>query len=278
MNANQKLMMDLQGVFHELKTPSMVLRDFTKTFKSIKAPSPGNLAEKVIGRIIHSGTIEEAEFEVDKLFLSEDYLKNGKTVFDLIQKGLRARLETIFWEITPYLKEVENVIDYGCGSGLLAQMVHNMFKIPVRGVDIRDFRPENVSVPFTKLNGYYVPVADKTYECGVVIHVLHHDPDNEKILQELNRIVSKKLIVIETVPEAETEEEAEKDWNRMLWNDVLWNRFFNHADIPCPGTYDLPKNWIERIEKYGWNLFLSRDLGFDISTIQDRHHLLVFER
>lgn len=82
--------------------------------------------------------------------------------------------------------------------------------------------------------------------------------------------------IIETVPEANTDEEAKADWGRMLLNDTLWNRFFNYANIPVPGTYGTPFTWINRFEKYGWKRTYSKDLGFDQPTIQDRHHLMVF--
>ena len=109
-------------------------------------------------------------------------------------------------------------------------------------------------------------------------NVLHHDPDNERILKDLNDIVTHRLIVIETVPEADSEDDAKKDWGRMLLNDALWNRFFNYANIPVPGTYEIPVNWIKRFEKYGLRCIHSEDLGFDQPTIQDRHHLFVFKK
>jgi len=278
MNANQELLENLHNTFSIGATRYMVLNDFSKTFKRIGVSCPEELAYQVIEKIINARTIEEAEFEVEKLFLSDSYIKNKKNVFDFIQAGLEARTEILFREISPHLNGIRKVIDYGCGNGMLAQTLHDRCNISIKGVDIRDFLAEDVSIPFVKFDGHNVPVLDKFYECGILVHVLHHEKENEKILKELDRIVSKKLIIIETIPEANNEEEAEKDWGRMLWNDTLWNRFFNHADIPVPGTYEIPLNWIKRFEIYGWKNTVSEDLGFDISTIQDRHHLFVFER
>ena len=112
----------------------------------------------------------------------------------------------------------------------------------------------------------------------MLTNVIHHEKDNEKILKELNRIVKSKLVIIETVPEADTRTAAKKDWGRMLLNDTLWNRFFNYANIPVPGAYEIPSDWVRRFKKYGWKVVISEDLGIDQPTIQDRHHLLVLER
>lgn len=97
-------------------------------------------------------------------------------------------------------------------------------------------------------------------------------------MSELNRVVSHKLIVIETVSVGKTLEQIALDYERTFANDVLWCRFLNYDDIPVPGTYDTPKDWIKRFERYGWKTTHSEDLGFDQETIHDIHHLFIFER
>ncbi|MES2416508.1 MAG: methyltransferase domain-containing protein [Patescibacteria group bacterium] len=240
----------------------------------------------VIDIISKVKTIEEAEKVIKKIFNKNEFPTkvvfskscDKKNVFELIQIGLQERFEIIFKQLRPHLKDVAYALDYGCGSGVLTQMVYDRCGIHIEGIDVRDFRAETVSIPIHQFDGYYVPVEAQYYQCGILTNVIHHEADNEKILEELNRIVSRKLVIIETVPEADDEETAKNDWGRMLLNDTLWNRFFNYANIPVPGTYEIPSNWIKRFEKYGWKCVHSEDLGFDQPTIQDRHHLFVFER
>ncbi len=278
MDTNKILIGNLQTAIADKETLQKVHDDFAKTFQRLGFVdmSGHGLAANVLLCIKDARTIEEAEREIKNLFIRQTL--GGKNVFEAIQAGLQERFEIIFNQLRPHLKDVGNAIDYGCGSGTLSQMLYDRCGIHIEGVDVRDFRAETVSIPVRLFDGYSVPVSDKHYECAVLTNVIHHEADNEKILMELDRIVSRKLVIIETVPEADDEETAKKDWGRMLLNDTLWNRFFNYANISVPGTYEIPSNWIKRFEKYGWKCVHSEDLGFDQPTIQDRHHLLVFER
>ncbi len=278
MNSNQILIGNLQAALLNPQTLTQVDNDFTKTFNRLGLPSmeAGILSAKVLMYVQKAESIEEAETNIKELFEADVF--NGMNVFKMIQTGLQERFEIIFNQLLPHLNDVATTIDYGCGSGTLTQMLHDRCDIAIEGVDVRDFRAEAVSIPVRLFDGYTVPVSDKHYHCAVLTNVIHHEADNEKILQELDRIVSNKLIIIETVPEADDEETAMKDWGRMLLNDTLWNRFFNYANIPVPGTYEVPSVWVKRFEKYGWKCVHTEDLGFDQPTIQDRHHLLVFER
>ncbi len=279
MESNKKLLDDLQTSAKDTVTFLKVSKDFAKTFTRLGATSLQalQLGNFVLSTILNSSTLEEAEQTVRAFFEKE--MIGNKNIFERIQDGLIERFQIIFSQIKPYIEGTEGkVIDYGCGSGTLTQMIHDLLNIDIEGVDVRDFRSQKVTVPVKLFDGYTVPVTDAYYVGALLTNVIHHEFNNEKILEELNRIVSKKLVIIETVPEADTTEKAKADWGRMLLNDALWNRFFNYANIPVPGTYETPFTWIERFEKYGWKCTHSEDLGFDQPTIQDRHHLMVFEK
>ena len=279
MENNIKLIKDLQISVSDKSTRDKVLSDFSKTFERLGADKIGSLkfTEFVLAAIEKASTIEDAENLIKSYFEAEKI--GGKTVFDTIQQGLKTRYNIIFNQLKPFLGGLKGkVIDYGCGSGMIAQMINDYLGLHIEGVDVRDFRASEVSVPVKVFDGYKVQVADKAYECAILTNVLHHEFENEKILSELDRIVSRRLVIIETVPEADDDNGAKQDWGRMILNDALWNRFFNYANIPVPGTYETPYTWIKRFEKYGWKCTHSEDLGFDQPTIQDRHHLMVFER
>lgn len=279
MESNKKLLSDLQISAKNPETFKKVSDDFAKTFRRLGANEKDSLkfSEFILSAILNAETIEEAESRVKAFFDLEKI--NGKTIFEVIQDGLNKRFEIMYGQLKPYLEKVGGrVIDYGCGSGVFTQILHDLLSLNIEGVDVRDFRSSKVTVPVQLFDGYTVPVSDKNYDCAVLTNVIHHEFDNEKILAELDRIISHKLVIIETVPEADNDEIAKQDWGRMILNDALWNRFFNYANIPVPGTYETPFTWIKRFEKYGWKCTRSEDLGFDQPTIQDRHHLLVFER
>ncbi len=279
LSANEVLMRELKRAASDPVTYTRARENFITTFRRLHMEywAPG-LSKLVFEAIRDKNTIEEAEASVRSIFESRLVRRLNYTVFDMINRGLENRFKIMYGQLLPHLKGVRHMIDYGCGAGVLTQMLHDRLDMEIEGVDVRDFRAAGVSVPIHQFDGYQVPVGDGHYQCAVLTNVIHHEAENERILVELNRIAANRLVIIETVPEAETDEEAQADWGRMLLNDVLWNRFFNYANIPCPGTYETPKGWERRFQKYGWQVKHSEDLGFDQETIQDRHHLLVFER
>ncbi len=275
---NAILISELKRVASDSTTNAKARANFITTFDRIGMGSQAeSLSFFLLSTIRDADTIEEAERKIRACF-ERTNTTSGHTVFEMIQSGLNGRFQLMFEQLQPHLKGVRHTIDYGCGAGVLTQMLHDRLGMEIEGVDVRDFRAEKVSVPVRHFDGYRVPVADGHYQCAVLTNVIHHEAENERLLAELNRIAANRLVIIETVPEASTDDEAKADWGRMLLNDALWNRFFNYANIPCPGTYETPGGWKRRIEGYGWHSVHSEDLGFDQPTIQDRHHLLVFER
>lgn len=277
MTPNQKLLADLKNAAADTKTSHRARDNFITTFRRLGINSPAeSLAISILYTIWEKDTIEEVERWVHSRF--EGTRVGTKTVFEMIQDGLAGRFELMFNQIQPHMKEVTQAIDYGCGAGVLTQMLRDRMQVEIEGVDVRDFRAENVTVPIRQFDGYQVPVPDNHFECAVLTNVIHHEAPNGRLLQELTRIARRKLVIIETVPEGESDEEAASDWGRMILNDALWNRFFNRANIPCPGTYETPQGWIRRFTDLGWHCMHTEDLGFDQPTIQNRHYLLVFER
>ncbi len=272
---NKKMLEDIQNVISDDIMARQVIEDFKSTFEQlgVSENSTATLIFNILGSIRDADYIEKTEREIRKMFINQKVC--GKNLFETIQCGLDRRVEIIFEQVNPHLAGLEKVIDYGCGNGRLAKMLKESSNCEIIGVDVRDHLQRTNAIKFMLLDGCSVPVANRHFECGVLTNVLHHELENEKILKELNRIVSKKLVIIETVPNGDN---VEEDWGRMFANDVLWNRFFNCANIPVPGTFDTPSNWIRRFEKYKWGCIHSENLGFDQPTIRDKHHLLVFEK
>lgn len=278
MDKNEKLFNALQAQTANPETNIKVFKNFVDTFRNLgaKKNEATKTAAFIFYTILEKHSLRECEKEILYFFQNQKF--GYLNILDKIEKGLKLRTETIYSQIKKHLDGLEKIIDYGCGSGLLAQKIKDNKNILIDAFDVRDFRSPEIKIPIKTFNGYDIPVKEKSYQGAIAIHVLHHEKDNENIIKELNRIVSKRLIIIETVPEGKTKEEAKKDWGRLFLNDVLWNRFFNYANIPVPGTYQMAPEWIERFEKYFWKCTDSVDLGFDQPTIQDRHWLLVFEK
>jgi hypothetical protein len=199
---------------------------------------------------------------------------------EVLNQRLAHRADIIFRQVKPYLKDMSGrLLDFGCGDGQVGQKFEDNLNFEeVHGVDVRDYRAPGVTIPISKFNGRRVNAKPGYYQAIYMGNVAHHEKYNERILKELARLKPEYLIVNETVPTGDTYEELEVDRERTFLNDVLYNRLFHNADVPVPGTYETPEDWVKRFAKHGFILIHSENLGVDQPTIRDTHHLLVFRR
>ena len=267
----------------DIETREKVTNDFSYTFEQLGLSSDEakKLCDNIFVLLSNNKPLPEIEREALEVF-ENIKLKTGddeQSLVEVLHEKLRGRANIITAQVAPHLEnEKGKTIDYGAGDGQVTQMLHDQLGLDIEGVDVRLYKASNFTVPVMLFNGGHVDVANGTYEAGLLTNVLHHEKENEKIIDELDRIVRHKLVVLETVPVGETEEIMEQDKDRTFMNDYLYNRLFHSADVPVPGAFETPKKWVERFSRHDWKLVSEEDLGFDQPTIKDRHYLLVFEK
>lgn len=265
------------------ETHEKVAADFKYTFGQLglSTEQADQLCEDVFTLLRSDKPLPDIEAEALRVFenIKLNAGEKEQNLIEVLHEKLRDRAKIIASQVAPQFGDVkEKAIDYGAGDGQVTQLLHDQLGLDVEGVDVRMYKAPNVTVPILLFNGGHVEVADDTYEAGLLTNVLHHEKDNEKILNELDRIVRRKLVVLETVPVGKTEEDMEQDKDRTFMNDYLYNRLFHNADVPVPGAFETPKKWVERFAQHGWKVVSEEDLGYDQPTIKDRHYLLVFEK
>ena len=69
--------------------------------------------------------------------------------------------------------------------------------VVVHGLDVIDMKLTNL--PLTIFDGTGVPFGDKCYDISLLIGVLHHVNDQEKLLKEVARVTSLKIILFEDI-------------------------------------------------------------------------------
>lgn len=70
-----------------------------------------------------------------------------------------------------------NVLDIGGGTGIIAQAMKDLFKIPtVTSVDIEDRFLKTLDIATSVYDGAKLPFADSAFDCAVFSNVLHHVP------------------------------------------------------------------------------------------------------
>jgi ubiquinone/menaquinone biosynthesis C-methylase UbiE len=282
-NQRQEELASMKKRINEAMVDEEILKkvtgDFEYTFSQLglDQESSRDIVQEIFKRLREDRSLDIIEQEVLKSF---EILKvGGKNVIEILHQRLSDRAGIIFSQIRPYLNGISGkVLDFGAGDGQVAQKVHDELGVDISGYDVRSYVVPNVNIPIKEFNGEHIDVPDEYFEVAVVTNVLHHEKNNQKVIDELSRVVRGRLVIIETVPVGETEESIKKDRERTFMNDYLYNRLFHNADVPVPGTYETSEGWIKRFEMSGWKLKHSESLGFDQPTIKDVHHLLVFER
>ena len=136
--------------------------------------------------------------------------------------------------ILPHLVEGDKILDLGCGECCITNEL-NQKGYNVKGLDIVDagtcMKPEIY-------NGKNIPFPDKYFDVSICAFVLHHADNYKHLLDELNRVTRRVILVFEDTPQNE------------------WDRFFNrmHSSSEwgnCEDCFLPKKDWVDLLSKYG---------------------------
>ena len=98
--------------------------------------------------------------------------------------------------IAPYLPTHGSIIDIGSGTGTTSRLLRER-GFEVTSVDVKD-RSIDPSLRPVLYDGTTLPFSDDSFDCALLLTVLHHTPDPETVLREAAR-VAKHIIIIEDV-------------------------------------------------------------------------------
>jgi len=154
--------------------------------------------------------------------------------------------------IAPHLKGCKRVLDLGSSNGQLAKHLKDTNPhIQFIGADTHV--PAQTYIPVVKYDGKTLPFKDNSFDCVIVIDVLHHDTNPEQVLREAKR-VSRKLIIIK---------------------DHYWNNKFELAILKIadyignrPYGIKLPYNFLQMKE---WHRIIKKNGLRIISTAQFKY-------
>ncbi len=106
--------------------------------------------------------------------------------------------EKMCQEIAEFVERGEKILDFGCGSGILAKKLKEKFDAKILGIDIKDNRV--FKIPFQIFDGKKIPFPEDSFDTILISFVLHHTKDPIEILKEAKR-VAKKTIIFEDIAE-----------------------------------------------------------------------------
>lgn len=155
--------------------------------------------------------------------------------------------------LSPYLRDQREVLDLGASCGRLAhELILEDPRLHIVGVDT--YVQDQTFIEIQKYDGMRIPFPDDTFDCVLIVDVIHHDTHPERIIREATR-VSKRFILIK-----------DHYWLTMIdrtwlgWADYIGNR---------PYQIDLPYHYLQTSE---WErLFAHAGLTI-LATEKFRYH------
>ncbi|MEK6981984.1 MAG: class I SAM-dependent methyltransferase [Candidatus Micrarchaeota archaeon] len=194
----------------------------------------------------------------------------GKRLGVLIASKLTDRSDKIARQISPYIPSWSNVLDFGCGDGIVGQKISGFARVSL--ADVVNYNRTNL--PFSLFDGKSLSLKDESFDRVLLLTVLHHAKDPLATLREATRVckIGGKLIVIESI----YFNQPHKIFNRFA--DWLYNNVFNDPRIPVPWNFMTAGGWEILFKEFGLKTVEMVHLGIDQPIVPEWHVLFVLEK
>jgi len=178
------------------------------------------------------------------------------------------RVRVLAERIAALLPADAHVLDVGCGDGRITRGIGALRPdLRLEGLDVA-VRP-NASVPVRAFDGETIPAEAGSFDAVVLIDVLHHARDAQRLLGEAARVASRTLVIKDHLLEGCWAERTLRFMDRVgnrrhgvaldgeYWNHATWQRTFRALDLEV-------KSWTTRLGLYPapWDRLFERSLHF----------------
>lgn len=107
------------------------------------------------------------------------------------------RARQIIPKITPTLHKEDQILDIGCGTGVISKILRNQgFDVTLTDIDYNQICDV---YPVTIYDGKSLPFKNKQFSASLILTVLHHAKDSDAVLDEAMRVTKDKIIVMEDI-------------------------------------------------------------------------------
>lgn len=177
------------------------------------------------------------------------WLLSCSFVRDFVRWTQSGRTASIVQDVAPFLEVGDRVIDIGSGGCLVAEAwIKRGFS--VTPVDIQNKSCVSGIQPVL-YDGKNLPFADKAFDVALLITVLHHTPDPDRVLREAGR-VARRVVIQEDV--------FRSTWQRYatyVMDSVLNMEFFGH-----PHTNRSETEWRKTFKRLNFSEVFGRTRRF----------------
>ena len=126
-----------------------------------------------------------------------EYFQKNKLLKKIAYKFASQRAEQIFDLIEEFLKREEIILDIGCGScNIIEVLKESDFNVVALDIKNLSFIEEIKPILY---DGKKMPFKDNTFDCSMILTVLHHTDQQKEILKEAIRVTKNRIIVMEDI-------------------------------------------------------------------------------
>jgi SAM-dependent methyltransferase len=154
------------------------------------------------------------------------------------------RVRVLARELSALLPVNGQVLDVGCGDGLLAALMQkDKPNVVITGIDV--LVRDHTHIPVVKFDGTTIPFPDRSFDTLVFVDVLHHTDDPVLLLREATRVARNTIVIKDHTLEGFAAGPT------LRFMDRIGNRRYN---VALPYNYWPKQEWLNAFEALGLTL------------------------
>jgi len=177
------------------------------------------------------------------------------------------RARWTYRRIKDWIEPGDRVLNLGAGDCRLDFLVRENGPGEIVSMDVDDFN--ETSLKLTLYDGLHIPFQDESFDVVLLIFILHHAKEPDKVLREAKRVTRKRIVVFEDVID---------NWlNRRQFR--LFHRFLRwNQDIPLPYHEKSMRQWRELATRLELKERNCKFIGPQMSFFNTRNCRFVWEK
>ena len=167
----------------------------------------------------------------------------GPFQYRLFQKLYEKAGREMCRDCAKYVPHDSQILDLGCGSGIISKEFERFFNSEVLGLDIIDIRV--IPIPFRLYQGNNLKfLKDNSFDAVLINFVLHHCQNPIELLKESKRVSKGTIVIYENLNEGLLSRLFcflhgisfaylfQKNSNKgQFYTDGQWRKIFNDMDL-----------------------------------------------
>jgi SAM-dependent methyltransferase len=155
--------------------------------------------------------------------------------------------------LSPYLQNCGSVLDLGASCGRLARKIQDKLKgTRFAGVDVHV--QGKTFMPVKKYDGRKLPFKSNSFDCVMIIDVLHHDKNPGRILREAKRVSRRYLLIKDHYWK------TKKDFKILRYVDYIGNKPYG---VALPYNFLKMESWRDLFKKNNLRIVTQKKFKFN---------------